>query len=250
MHVSELFDGQCHQHSDEDSALLASQEVKTHLKNWALIGSAIRNEMPAQLDLNFADKVMAKVEQEELPQASDVSWVPPFEQEQAWVPPFEQEKDELPSILQNSDAFKSQLKSVEQTYVENKSAVVTKSAQTNAFKSFFTMKRLGIMVSQIAIAASVAAVAVVGLQTYNASDFTVENVATTASTSVGPVSGLNLASFQNGERDVLLNVDQLPNAEKQGSEQLQADLKRQQEEELEKINTYVQGFVLDTANNQ
>ena len=42
MHVSELFDGQSHQQAEGDRALLASDEVKAHLKNWSLIGFAWR----------------------------------------------------------------------------------------------------------------------------------------------------------------------------------------------------------------
>ena len=104
--------------------------------------------------------------------------------------------------------------------------------------------------SQVAIAASVAVVAIVGLQTYNAADPVLSEPASTIATNVGPVSGLSLASYQNSDNEVLMNLKQMPEPNLNGKEAYQSDLERKQQEELERINMYVQGYVLDTAANR
>lgn len=220
LHASELFDGQCHQQFSEDSALLASDEVKSHLKNWALIRSTLRNELPNQVDLNFSDKVMAKIATEE-----PVSWVPPYEDD-----------NDLPSMLKGSFNDQAQLNTQEAV------------AQVAKLKKapLLNLKKIGIFVSQVAVAASVATVAVIGLQTYNAAEPNMESVATTASTTVGPVVGLSLASYQNNDNDLLLNMDAIESSDNHG---YQADIKHKRQAELDKINLYVKGYVLDTAAN-
>lgn len=263
LHASELFDGQSHQQVPEDSALLASAEVKGHMKNWALIGSALRGEMPAKIDLNFADKVMARLKDEE-PLASD------SEQGLGWVPPCED--DELPSLLQKRSLLKAQYHNLAANLQQAQAQVqVQKLAdqdeivaltpqhtanvdaqvktQASALHRFFTLKRLGRFVSQAAIAATVAVVAIVGLQTYNAADPVISDpAATVATTTVGPVSGLSLASYQNSDNDVLMHVEQMPSSRvSNGNETYHSEVERQQKEELERINLYVQGYVLDTA---
>lgn len=113
----------------------------------------------------------------------------------------------------------------------------------------FNFKRLGLVVSQLAVAASVAAVTVVGWQTYTAGD-AVELSAPVSNASMGPVGGLSLASYQNDNRDVVLNFNNIaqrtdmnavegkPNAEL---------LRQMQQKELERINNYVRGYVLHSA---
>ena len=113
----------------------------------------------------------------------------------------------------------------------------------------FNFKKLGQVVSQLAVAASVAAVTVVGWQTYTAGD-AAELSAPVSNASMGPVSGLSLASYQNDSRDHVLNfsniaqhtdlnaVEDKPNAEL---------LRQMQQKELERINNYVRGYVLHSA---
>ena len=233
--ASELFDGQCHQQFSEDSSVLASNEVKSHLKNWALIRSALRNELPKQVDLNFSDKVMAQIAKED----PITSWVPPYE-----------DNDDLPSMLKtsfNSQANHSEVL-LDQASVNTKDnlAAIAKNKKVKAIN----FKKIGIFASQIAIAASVATVAVIGLQTYNASEQSMDNIATTASNNVGPVVGLSLASYQNNDSDIVLNVDSLQNSENGVNHGYQADLKQKRQEEIEKINIYLKGYVMDTASNQ
>jgi len=59
---------------------------------------------------------------------------------------------------------------------------------------------------------------------------------------------LSLASYQNSDNDVLMHVEQMPSSRvSNGNETYHSEVERQQKEELERINLYVQGYVLDTA---
>lgn len=243
LHVSELFDGQSHQHTQGDGALLASDEVKAHLKNWALIGSTLRHEMPALLDMNFADKVMARLENEQMEPASfessdatEFAWVPPCE---GSMNPYAQKRDDsdqqvifAPSA--NSDASLSK-------------KVVS---EPTAHRPFFTLRNFVTFTTQIAIAASVAVVAIVGLQTYNAADPVLSQPASTMAINNGPVSGLSLASYQNSDNEVLMNLKQMPEPNLRDQDPYQSGLERKQQEELERINQYVHGYVFDSAANR
>lgn len=275
MHVSELFDGQCHQ-AEGDSVLLASAEVKQHLKNWSLIGSALRDELPAKIDLNFADKVMARID-------ADCQGIQGSNDTVSWVPPREEVDDDLPSLLQASNrdrfaqsaalqaeyhAVASKLKQAQaaeqelhelhelQELQDQPLADVAKvnsvqHKRVEAVRGFFTLRRLAVMSAQVAVAASVAVVAVVGMQTYNAADPVIDNQSNVSvAANVGPMSGLNLASYQNSDNELMMNLEQMPEPELKGTEGNQSnDIKAQQQKELERINRYVQGYVIDTAAN-
>lgn len=254
LYVSELFDGQSHQHTQGDGALLASEEVKAHLKNWALIGSTLRHEMPAQMDLNFADKVMARLENEQMEpaafessDATEFAWVPPCE---GAMDPDAAERDVSdPQVIftpaASSDESLSKVGKAKELEVKEESA----SEQT-AHRPLFTLKHVLTFTTQIAIAASVAVVAIVGLQTYNAADPVLSQPASTVATNKGPVSGLSLASYQNSDSEVLMNLKQMPEPNLRGQDPYQSDVERKQQEELERINQYVQGYVLDTTANR
>ena len=307
MHASEVFDGQNYQTPDAVAALTGSDEVsademKRHLKNWSLIGAALRHELPPRIDLNFCDKVMAQLD------ARDVhADIPADVPAQAWVPPIEAERDrrlssdldsDLPALLQGKwsqpgplqpvpnqqqvaheyQALVANLKHADGAAAEvsvadfdqaalnrpeNQEQVVAqvKAAALRRPKLSFSrsLSRVGGLVGQIAVAASVAVVAVVGVQLYNASQPAYnDQVATTAATQVGPVNGLNLASYQNSDKDLIINPENLPQAQVKGraaKEQNQeqdltdAQLRAEQQAELERINLYVQGYMIDTAAN-
>ena len=207
--ASELFDGRCHQLSSEDLKSFDSVEVKEHLKNWALIGSALRDEMPKKVDFNFADKVMAAID----------------EQDKAWVPPYESEDCFDQSSLQQD---------------------VNKTGKLKLAMPSIALKKAGTVLIQTAVAATVATVAVIGMHVYNASNVQMDNIATTASSNVGPVNGLNLAAFQTNESDIVsLNNNVNDNAKPNATDK--ADLSKLRQAELEKVNTYVQGFISETA---
>lgn len=294
MHVSELFDGHSHLQAEGDRAALTSDEVKAHLKNWALIGSALRGELPAKFDPNFADKVMARLENEQISpvheNARTDSSSPAIasEPEFSWVPPVGHQDtpacdEDLPSLLQKPHAFSNtasaqserelareralslKLKRADElmrTFEvvneeasesklrhENEVTVNVSSERTSSWSRFFSFKRLAIFTSQVAIAASVAVVAIVGLQTYNAADPVIGEPGV-VNNRVGPVSGLSLASYQNSDNAVMMDMQQMPEPNLEGQEAYQSDLERKQKEELERINLYVQGYVLDTAANR
>lgn len=287
LRASTLFDGQCHQRSQDDFQLLATDEVRTHLKHWALIGSALRNELPAKIDPDFSTKVMARIENADQAQ-------------------FDADSSALPSLLASKSAFRTGLAayanahySAPQVRDSNQQVGAYDKAQVGAYQprnvgaydqeqaasayqitsvgsyefktnmaysqpfedspnrlqrkvGWLNLKRIGVFASQIAIAASVAIVAVVGLQTYNASDIATEQPATTSYTTNSAIGGLSLASYQNSDADVISQFNtQMPKAQVgSGNGAYQAELKQQQEEEIELINRYIRGYVFDTAANK
>ena len=252
-----------------------------NLKRWSLIGAALRHELPERIDLNFSDKVMAQLDAES-------AWVPPAES--AWVPPIESTRDfestcdsELPSMLQgkwsnpgplsaNSEhnvaheyaALVTNLKA-QRAAADNAQRVAADFDQATLNKTplkptkrhpVLTFKRVGSWLGQAAVAASVAVVAVVGVQLYNASQPELNNpVATSAVTQVGPVNGLNLASYQNSDNDLIMNPElmsqqpQVNTPEDQNKDLTDAEVRAEQKAELDRINLYVQGYMLETAAN-
>ena len=280
MHASEVFDGQNYQNPEALEALRGSDEVSAdemhrHLKRWSLIGAALRHELPERIDLNFSDKVMAQLDAES-------AWVPPAES--AWVPPIESTRDsDLPSMLQGKWSNPGPLSANSEHNVAHEyAALVTnlkaqRAAADNAQRvaadfdqaslnaaphqptkrhPVLTFKRVGSWLGQAAVAASVAVVAVVGVQLYNASQPELNNpVATSAVTQVGPVNGLNLASYQNSDNDLIMNPELMPQQpqvntpEDQNKDLTDAEVRAEQKAELDRINLYVQGYMLETAAN-
>lgn len=261
MHASEVFDGQNCQNPDDVSVLMGSDEVsademKHHLKNWSLIGAALRHELPQRIDPNFSDKLWVRIEAEdELEQAKLA--------ERSWVPPIDAEQDDsLPSLLQKGRWQRIETRSAQGEFQDFDQAELNRDitphrVHTNN-RSAIAFKLLGSWLSQVIVAASVAVIAVLGVQFYSA---TVPGgdgqVANTTSTQVGPVTGLNLASYQSADNDMLITPDLLPTAQNRQSIQGQAinpdlsdaEIRAEQKAELERINLYVQGYLIDTAAN-
>lgn len=239
LRASEVFDGHCHQFTQEDSELLASDEVKLHLKNWSLIRSSLRNELPQQVDLNFADKVMAKIAQEEqAPVALDTS--------------------DLSSMLVSREAFNAPLAKQEVNEQLAKDSAFDQSTidqdlPKKTKRLHFSFKRLGVWSSQVAVAATVAALSVIGFQTYNASEPVLDSVATAEiGFSSSPINGISLASYQNADSESMIKMGQIPDFSNKfvpNPDAYQADIRQKQQEEIEKINQYIQGYVLNTAGN-
>ena len=281
MHASEVFDGQNYQNPEALEALRGSEEVSAdemhrHLKHWSLIGAALRHELPERIDLNFSDKVMAQLDAES-------AWVPPAES--AWVPPIESTRDsDLPSMLQGKWSNPGPLSANSEHNVAHEYAALVTNLKAQCAAADFdaqhdaadfdqatlnktplkptkrhrvlTFKRVGSWLGQAAIAASVAVVAVVGVQLYNASQPELNNpVATSAVTQVGPVNGLNLASYQNSDNDLIMNPELMPQQpqvntpEDQNKDLTDAEVRAEQKAELDRINLYVQGYMLETAAN-
>lgn len=126
---------------------------------------------------------------------------------------------------------------VDQTKVE--------SVSYHSLKNVF--KKVSFGIAQMAIAASVAAVTIIGYQTYNA-EGTVSNEVSAAST-IGAIGTANLASYQTNRKasnEIKLNQEK---SEKESASANNIELKKQQKLEVERINNYIKGYVLDTASN-
>lgn len=126
---------------------------------------------------------------------------------------------------------------VDQSEVEN--------GAYHSFKNVF--KKVSFGIAQMAIAASVAAVTIIGYQTYNA-EGTVSSEVSAAST-IGAIGTANLASYQTNRKasnEIKLNQEK---SEKESASANNIELKKQQKLEVERINNYIKGYVLDTASN-
>lgn len=184
---------------EEQSALFDSEnvnvdkvelndELKDHLNNWSLIGATLRDELPKQVNVSFADNLMAKIEQEKI-------------------------KPEPRKVSFN-----------------------------------FTFKKVAFAVSQFAIAASVAAVTIIGWQTFNADE---KLGVDSTSTSLGSVNGVNLASYQTSQtqKGIKLNQHCSDIDSKNGIKMDEKEFRKQQALEVDRINNYIRGYVFTTASN-
>ena len=264
MHASEVFDGQNYQNPEALEALRGSDEVSAdemhrHLKRWSLIGAALRHELPERIDLNFSDKVMARID-------ADSAWVPPAES--AWVPPIESTRDsELPAMLQGKWSNLGPLSANSEHNVAHEyAALVTnlkaqRAAADNAQRvaadfDQATLNKTPLKPTKRHPVLTFKRVGVVGVQLYNASQPELDNpVAASAVTQVGPVNGLNLASYQNSDNDLIMNPELMPQQpqvnkpEVQNQDLSDAEVRAEQKAELDRINLYVQGYMLETAAN-
>lgn len=194
--LSEIYDGE---HFDE-AFDCNDEKLKSHLDNWSLIGSALRDELPEKVDMSIADNVMAAIAAES-----------------------KEEKvlEEQPKEFADISTFK--------------------------VPAFF--KKVSLYFTQIAVAASVAMVTVVGWQTYSAGE--TSGIIEPASTStIGAVGGLNLASFQSDDHEAVIHMNQVPRENASVVEHRQLNAKQLEElrkKEIERVNSYVKGYVLNTA---
>ena len=194
--LSEIYDGE---HFDE-AFDCNDEKLKSHLDNWSLIGSALRDELPEKVDMSIADNVMAAIAAE-----------------------AKEEKvlEEQPKEIADISTFK--------------------------VPAFF--KKVSLYFTQIAVAASVAMVTIVGWQTYSAGEMS--GVIEPASTNtMGAVGSLNLASFQSDDHEAVIHMNQVPREDATVAEHRQLSAKQLEElrqKEIERVNSYVKGYVLNTA---
>ena len=115
-----------------------------------------------------------------------------------------------------------------------------KTPRYSLWKAFH---KIGFVVSQTAIAASIAMVTVIGYQTYNAVDNLSQEQAPVAA--LGPVSNVNLASYQSVPNN---NVIHLGDGSYNGNGNLntarQVEIRNSQNKEMELINDYIRLYVL------
>ena len=192
--LSEVYDGE----EFTKELNLNNEEMKSHLENWSLIGSALRDELPEKVDMSIADNVMAAIADKE-----------------------ETVLEEQPKEAPDMSTFK--------------------------VPAFF--KKVSLYFTQIAVAASVAMVTIVGWQTYSAGEMS--GVIEPASTNtMGAVGGLNLASFQSDDHEAVIHMNQVPRENATVAEHRQLSAKQLEElrqKEIERVNSYVKGYVLNTA---
>lgn len=243
--ASELFDGRGHQISQQDFRLLASREAQKHMSQWALIGSALRKELHGSYDPDFAEKVMNKIASAERRSA------------------------ELPSLLQNRSAFRSDVSPESNVGAYEHKAVgayenralqdtadqadlpaftVSDKVRAEGIKAAeagisqirkFSLRKIGSFFVQIAVAASVAVVTVIGIQTWQASELSPVSPVSTSATNTTAIGGLSLAGYQNSNNMIV----QADNNTAAPTGAHNTDNVSGQERELKRINLYVSGFV-------
>ncbi len=158
-------------------------------------------------------------------------------------------RNELPSKTVKSDFAASLMARIEDEKITPDLVDQTEVSEI-PYHSFKTvLKKVSFGIAQMAIAASVAAVTIIGYQTYNA-EGTVSNEVS-ATSAVGTIGSANLASYQTNNRQ---NTSEIKlNSDKTGKDSASAnniELKKQQKLEVERINNYIRGYVLDTALNK
>ena len=155
-------------------------------------------------------------------------------------------RDELPT--KTDFDFASKVMSVigkeEKAVVQDDQAFVPQKTSGLRFVSF---KKLGIILTETVVAASVCMITIFGYQTWNAQD----NVSLgNAVGTMGTVSGVNLASYQNRAGGNAISLDQnVQSSSRQLTAQEQRELAQKREQEAERISNYLKGYVLNTASN-
>ena len=90
-------------------------------------------------------------------------------------------------------------------------------------------------------------ITIFGYQTWNADDNL--SIGDAVST-MGTVSGVNLASYQNRSNDHSISLDVSGNQNQHRlSPNEQKELAQKREQEAERISNYLKGYVLNTASN-
>ncbi len=193
--LSALFDGE----SLGKAEIPADAESKAHFQNWSLIGAAMRKELSPKIDMNFADKVAAKVALEATPK-------------------------------------------LDQTEISQKVPL--------KFRMRKYVKQFSIAAAELAVAASVAVVTVVGWQTWNAeANLSVDEPAVNAT--LGSVGGVNLASYQNSQGSSVIRLEnsstQAKDVKADRGYRAESNAEQAKKLEAERINNYIRGYVLNTA---
>ena len=159
-------------------------------------------------------------------------------------------RDELPSKIDLSFADKV-MAAVDKEPAVQLEEQPQEHIDTSKFKVSSLFKKASMYVAQIAVAASVAMVTIVGWQTYSAGDL-VNSIEPASPSSLGAVGGLNLASFQTDDHEAVIHMNQIaaPNPSANTNNQISAQqLEQLRQQEIERVNSYVRGYVLNTALN-
>ena len=159
----------------------------------------MRKELSLKIDMNFADKVAAKVALEATPK-------------------------------------------LDQTEISQKVPL--------KFRMRKYVKQFSIAAAELAGAASVAVVTVVGWQTWNAeANLSVDEPAVNAT--LGSVGGVNLASYQNSQGSSVIRLEnsstQTKDVKADRDYRAESNAEQTKKLEAERINNYIRGYVLNTA---
>ena len=131
--------------------------------------------------------------------------------------------------------------------VVDQTTVSQEKVETVKPQHLFSLKKLAVILTETAVAASLCMVTVFGYQTWNAEDNM--SIADAAST-VGTVGGVNLASYQNRSNDHAITLDQNGVANQRPlTAQEQKELAQKREQEAERISNYLKGYMVNTASN-
>lgn len=198
--ISSLFDGQSMPQGRFSDRADFAQE-RAHMNNWSVIGAALRDELPSQVDLNFADRIAKEIEK-------------------------------IGPVARSQDLLEDQ-------------ALVNQKPKINFVAK---LHKVGVIISEVAAAAAVAAVTIVGWQTYNAGSIG-SIVEPAANVTMGTIGGVNLASFQGEGRDIVINMNGLDQSEDQAQQSVHNTqaLREARQREIEKVNAYLRGYVTDSA---
>lgn len=226
--ISALYDGEDLPQGRLD-AEAGFKESRQSLQRWSVIGATLRHESLASVDTSFADKVAASI---------------------AALPISEQP---LKAQAQDEPDFTIVKKVLSENKAEEFTVDQSEVSQKPKIDYVAKVRQLFFRVGQLAAAAAVAAITVVGYQFYNAG--TVAGIVEPAAdATLGPVGGVNLASYQNDGQDVVIRMNQFePQQSANAVEQVQPrnvdakEMQKLREQEFEKINAYLRGYVLDTA---
>lgn len=224
--ISALYDGEDLPQGRLD-AEAGFKESRQSLQRWSIIGATLRHESLASVDTSFADKVAASI---------------------AALPISEQPLKAQAQDTHDFTVVKKVLSEKEELTVDQ-----SEVSQQPKIDYVARVRQLFFRVGQLAAAAAVAAITVVGYQFYNAG--TVAGIVEPAAdATLGPVGGVNLASYQNDGQDVVIRMNQFePQQSANAVEQVQPrnvdakEMQKLREQEFEKINAYLRGYVLDTA---
>lgn len=210
-HLSSIYDGESLPKGE--LVQVRSESAAKHMKNWSLIGSAMRSELSDKIDTNFTNDLFAKLELEENVGLNKI-------------------KSELSSQEFDQDSVVQ----------DNKS-----------YRLISFAKKVGVGLSQLAIAASITVVTVIGWQIYNASSY-VSNYSEMEAVkpTLGPVGGLNLTSYQTDTNASVVSAnksvdDFAKDATLSNDTKARNEVKNNKEKEFDRINSYMKEYILDTA---
>ncbi len=185
------------------------------------------------------EELSARYDGEDLPHANMSFQEDEKEHLQAWSLIGATMRQELASEVNLSlaDKIMAEIEQEETPVVSEQTEI-----ETPRYKLLNMFRKVGFVLTQTAIAASIAMVTVIGYQTYNAEENLSLDKAPVAA--LGPVSNVNLASYQSAPNN---NIIRLGDSAYAGNDGLnaakKAEIRNLQNHEMELINDYIRLYV-------